>query len=83
MELGQDFWTFAGFGYGVGVERSSAPHLPRGVGWDGGYGCTAYWDPRSGTIAMLFTQRMFDGPGLPEHLLDYWRNVAWTRHGDG
>lgn len=73
-----DFWTHFGYGYGVGVIRRPADALPRGFGWDGGYGITAYADPETDTVAILATQRLMDGPSMPEHFRTFWRHVSWT-----
>jgi len=57
------FWEDRGWGYGVSLIMRDVPGEARGCGWDGGYGTSAYWDARSGAIALLLSQRLVDGPG--------------------
>ena len=42
------------------------PGSPRGVGWDGGYGTCAYWDPQTGVTAIFLSQRLMESPSHPE-----------------
>jgi CubicO group peptidase (beta-lactamase class C family) len=57
-----------GWGYGVGVMFEENPQrLPVGTyGWMGGFGTSWMTEPGRGLIALLMTQRMFDGPGGPD-----------------
>ena len=70
-----DFWNKAGWGYGLAVVKRHAPGDPRGFGWDGGYGTSAFWDPETGVIGILLTQRMMDSPSPPPWHRDFWRSV--------
>jgi CubicO group peptidase (beta-lactamase class C family) len=60
------FWYLRGWGYGLSVIRKQEPGEPRGFGWDGGYGTVAYWDHKTGTIVLLFSQRLVEGPTYSE-----------------
>ena len=53
------FWDRNGWGYGGAVvTRTEGAGPPVGsYGWTGGYGTNVVADPRSGTIALLLTQR--------------------------
>jgi CubicO group peptidase (beta-lactamase class C family) len=64
-----------GWGYGVGVYVEPSPEgVPRGAyGWDGGFGTSWFNDPKSGLIAILLTQRVFDGPDPPQVHKDFWK----------
>ena len=54
-----------GWGYGLGVMFQENPQdLPLGTyGWMGGFGTSWMTEPGRGLVALLMTQRMFDGPG--------------------
>jgi len=69
------FWERRGWGYGVSVVHRHEPGDPRGFGWDGGYGTSAYCDPDSGTIGILMTQRMMESPAAPPVFTDFWRQT--------
>jgi CubicO group peptidase (beta-lactamase class C family) len=56
------FWDLRGWGYALSIIRKSEPGEPRGCGWDGGYGTVANWDTTTGTIVLLFSQRLVEGP---------------------
>jgi CubicO group peptidase (beta-lactamase class C family) len=58
------FWERHGWGYGLSVVTRDVPGDGRGCGWDGGYGTSAYWDAKTGAIAVLLSQRLVDGPGF-------------------
>jgi len=60
------FWDLRGWGYAVSVIRKQEPGEPRGCGWDGGYGTVAYWDNETGSIVLLFSQRLVEGPTYSE-----------------
>jgi len=60
------FWNLRGWGYALSVIKKQEPGEPRGYGWDGGYGTVAYWDNRTGTIVLLFSQRLVEGPTYSE-----------------
>ncbi|MEQ9814338.1 MAG: serine hydrolase domain-containing protein [Azospirillaceae bacterium] len=69
------FWDKRGWGYAVSVVHRHEPGDPRGFGWDGGYGTSAYWDPECGTIGILMTQRMMESPAAPPVFTDFWRQT--------
>jgi CubicO group peptidase (beta-lactamase class C family) len=56
------FWDLRGWGYALSIIRRVEAGEPRGFGWDGGYGTVAYWDTATGTIVLLFSQRLVEGP---------------------
>lgn len=68
------FGTFSSWGFGMAVDthRNQIFHSPGRFGWTGGYGTTAYVDPREGMIGILFTQRMMDSPAAPKVFMDFW-----------
>jgi len=61
-----------GFGMAVDIQRSEIFHTPGRFGWDGGFGTSAYTDPKEGTIGILFTQRLVDSPEPPNVRTDFW-----------
>jgi CubicO group peptidase (beta-lactamase class C family) len=61
-----------GLGMAVDIQRREIFHTPGRFGWTGGYGTTAYTDPREGMIGILFTQRMMDSPEPPKVFTDFW-----------
>lgn len=48
---------------------------PGRFGWDGGFGTSAYTDPATRTIGILFTQRMMDSPSAPVTFTDFWSHA--------
>lgn len=64
-----------GWGYvgGVYAERSPEGLAPGAYGWGGGFGTSWFNDPASGLVAILLTQRVFDGPDEPQLHKDFWR----------
>jgi len=68
------FGTHSSWGLGMAVDtgRSEIYHTPGRFGWTGGYGTTAYIDPREQMIAILFTQRMMDSAEPPRVFTDFW-----------
>jgi CubicO group peptidase (beta-lactamase class C family) len=60
------------FGMAVDIQRKEIFHTPGRFGWTGGFGTTAYTDPREGMIGILFTQRMMDSPEPPKVFTDFW-----------
>jgi CubicO group peptidase (beta-lactamase class C family) len=68
------FGDFSSWGFGVGVDiaRREIYQNPGRFGWAGGFGTTAYVDPREGLIGILFTQRMMDSPDPPRVFTDFW-----------
>lgn len=66
-----------GWGLGLGVQvAASSSGVPSGAyGWDGGFGTSWLNDPAKGLIAILLTQRVFDGPDPPAVHKTFWRDV--------
>lgn len=64
-----------GWGYGVGVRAQDSADGPKrdAYGWDGGFGTSWFNDPSSGLVAILLTQRVFDGPDPPQLHKDFWK----------
>lgn len=58
--LGPDFFTGQSWSFCQAVRDDGV------FGWDGGFGCTWMVDPGHDLIVIILTQRMFDGPGLPD-----------------
>ena len=61
-----------GLGAAVDIARKEIYHSVGRFGWTGGYGTTAYTDPKEGLIGVLFTQRMMDSPAPPRVFTDFW-----------
>ncbi|MGY6534968.1 MAG: serine hydrolase domain-containing protein [Pararhodobacter sp.] len=55
-----DFWHRHGWGLGLAV-RTDPPSARGRFGWWGGFGTSFWCDPATGTVAVLFTQRMMTG----------------------
>jgi CubicO group peptidase (beta-lactamase class C family) len=68
------FGTHSSWGLGVAVDidRHEIYHNPGRFGWTGGFGTTAYADPKEDMIGILFTQRMMDSPEPPKIFTDFW-----------
>lgn len=75
------FWDQYGWGLGVAVSHRKTVSEPYGFGWDGGYGTSSYWNPESGLIGILLTQRLWDSPEPPAVRKDFWQaaNAAFDR----
>lgn len=58
------FWDSHGWGLGIGLVTApdAISPLPGRFGWWGGFGTSFWCDPATGTVALLFTQRMMGGP---------------------
>jgi CubicO group peptidase (beta-lactamase class C family) len=71
------FWDSHGWGFGVSVvtRRDDLAATPGRYGWDGGYGTSWYVDPKEELIGILMTQRVWDDPGAPVVLLDFWTSA--------
>jgi CubicO group peptidase (beta-lactamase class C family) len=69
------FWEQRGWGYGLSVIKRELPAEPRGCGWDGGYGTCAYWDPATGVVAILLSQRLVEGPFYQPIHHDFFRGA--------
>lgn len=72
------FWDKCGWGFGLSTVHRSHPEEPRGFGWLGGYGTAAHWDPETGLIAILLTQRLMELPTPPTVFTDFWRAANTT-----
>lgn len=70
-----------GFGMAVATKKTDIWMNPGRFGWDGGFGTSAYADPKEGLIGMLFTQRMMDSPVAPRAFTDFWTQ-AYAAIGD-
>src|SRR5258708_2318475 len=68
------FGTHSSWGLGMGVNiQSDKPWtVPGRFGWDGGFGTSAYSDPKNDFIGILLTQRMMDSPEPPAVFNDFW-----------
>src|SRR5215207_6970105 len=71
------FWDSHGWGFGVSIvtRRDDLAATPGRYGWDGGYGTSWYVDPKEELIGILMTQRVWDDPGAPVILLDFWTSA--------
>ena len=64
------------WGLGMAVPANDAePGQARGVGWDGGTGCTWRSDLDRRVTGILLTQRAVNSPEPPPHYVDFWRGV--------
>jgi CubicO group peptidase (beta-lactamase class C family) len=64
-----------GFGMGVNIQRDQPWMVPGRFGWDGGFGTSAYSDPKNDFIGILLTQRMMDSPEPPAVFKDFWTHA--------
>ncbi len=66
-----------GWALGLGVQGSVSPFgvQPGVYGWNGGFGTSWLNDPAKGLIAILLTQRVFDGPDPPAVHKTFRRDV--------
>ena len=71
------FWDSHGWGFGVSIvtRRDDLAATPGRYGWDGGYGTSWYVDPKEELIGILMTQRVWDDPGAPLILVDFWTSA--------
>jgi CubicO group peptidase (beta-lactamase class C family) len=71
------FWDSRGWGVGVSVitRRDDLAAVPGRYGWDGGFGTSAYMDPKEDMVAILMLQRLWDSPRPPGVYLDFWTSV--------
>lgn len=70
-----------GLGMSVATKKVDVFVNPGRFGWDGGFGTSAYTDPKEGLIGVLFTQRMMDSPQPPRVFTDFWTQ-AYAAIGD-
>jgi CubicO group peptidase (beta-lactamase class C family) len=64
-----------GFGVGVNIQPDKPWTTPGRFGWDGGFGTSAYSDPKYDFIGILLTQRMMDSPEPPAVFKDFWTHA--------
>jgi CubicO group peptidase (beta-lactamase class C family) len=71
MDGGGTSW---GLGFGIDLARTDPWTAPGRYGWTGGLGTSAYVNPGSDLIGIVFTQRMMSGPG--DKFEFFWGPVA-------
>jgi CubicO group peptidase (beta-lactamase class C family) len=73
----ENFWDNRGWGFGLSIvtQRDDLASVPGRFGWDGGFGTSAYSDPKEDLVGILMTQRVWDSPRAPGVLLDFWTSV--------
>ncbi|HEX4382033.1 MAG TPA: serine hydrolase domain-containing protein [Myxococcales bacterium] len=64
-----------GFGMAVDIKAENPWNVPGRFGWDGGYGTSAYSDPKNDFVGILLTQRCMDSPEPPAVLNAFWREA--------
>ncbi|MEJ8858111.1 serine hydrolase domain-containing protein [Variovorax robiniae] len=64
-----------GFGMAVNIAATKPWTVPGRFGWDGGFGTSAWSDPRNDFIGILLTQRLMDSPEPPAVFTDFWTNA--------
>ncbi|WPZ12813.1 serine hydrolase domain-containing protein [Nitratireductor rhodophyticola] len=73
------FMDDGGAGWGLGMSvglKSTRPWLAQGsFGWNGGYGTTAYTDPKNGLVGIFLSQQMMTSPDAPKTYLDFWKGA--------
>jgi CubicO group peptidase (beta-lactamase class C family) len=62
-----------GFCMAVNIQHDEPWMVPGRFGWDGGFGVSAYSDPKNDFVGILLTQRMIDSPEPPTVFDDFWR----------
>ena len=67
-----------GFGMEVNIQQEKPWMVPGRFGWNGGFGTSAYSDPKNDFIGILLTQRMMDSPEPPPVFKDFWANAYRT-----
>jgi CubicO group peptidase (beta-lactamase class C family) len=67
------FWDRRGWGYGLSIVHKPVPGDFRGFGWGGRYGTSCSWDPGTGLIGILLSQRLMDSLEVPQMNVDFWR----------
>jgi CubicO group peptidase (beta-lactamase class C family) len=68
------FWENRGWGFGMSIvtRRDDIASVPGRFGWDGGYGTSAWMDPKEDLVGVLMTQRLWDSPAPPPVASDFW-----------
>ncbi|HXB71893.1 MAG TPA: serine hydrolase domain-containing protein [Candidatus Acidoferrales bacterium] len=64
-----------GFGMSVNIQPDQPWHVPGRFGWDGGFGTSAYSDPKNDFIGILLTQRLTDSSEPPSVFDDFWSHA--------
>jgi CubicO group peptidase (beta-lactamase class C family) len=64
-----------GYGMAVNIHREKPWYVPGRFGWDGGFGTSAYSDPKNDFIGILMTQRLMDSPDPPSVFDDFWTHA--------
>src|SRR6202042_3272603 len=68
--------THSSWGFGMAVNVRGQPDepwvVPGRFGWDGGYGTSAYSDPKNDLVGILLTQRILDSPEGPSVFGEFW-----------
>jgi len=69
--------TDSGWGFGMAVltHRDAIAGTPGRFGWNGGFGTSAYTDPREELIGILLTQRLMESPVPPAVNQDFWTSA--------
>ena len=62
----------------VNIQQEKPWMVPGRFGWNGGFGTSAYSDPKNDFIGILLTQRMMDSPEPPPVFKDFWANAYRT-----
>jgi CubicO group peptidase (beta-lactamase class C family) len=60
---------------GVNIQQDEPWTVPGRFGWDGGFGTSAYSDPKNDFVGILLTQRMMDSPEPPAVFNDFWKHA--------
>jgi CubicO group peptidase (beta-lactamase class C family) len=76
-QFAPNFWDNRGWGFGLSImtRRDELAGTPGRFGWDGGYGTSAYMDPKEDVIGILMTQRLWEAPVPPAVVTDFWTQV--------
>jgi len=64
-----------GFGMAVNIQQDKPWMVPGRFGWDGGFGTSAYSDPKNDFVGILLTQRLMDSPEPPAVFKDFWMHA--------
>ena len=55
--------------------------VPGRFGWDGGFGTSAYSDPKNDFVGILLTQRLMDSPEPRAVFEDFWTHAYRSLEG--
>jgi CubicO group peptidase (beta-lactamase class C family) len=64
-----------GYGMAINIHREKPWNVPGRFGWDGGFGTSAYSDPKNDFIGILMTQRLMDSPDPAPVFDDFWTHA--------